>query len=132
MKLLLKKKYNINSNGTYYGRANSLQLDHYFSDTQIWEEKKKDDAIYIHRLVANPKFRDNDFVTKMVKWAKVYAVEQNKKFIRLDTLGNNTQLIAHYVKSGFTFLGIVKLANTATLPMHYQLEPQCCLFEIEL
>ncbi len=103
-----------------------------FSDPDIWEEKEKGDAIYIHRLVTNPKFRGNDFVTKMVEWAKIYAVEQNKKFVRLDTLGNNTRLMAHYVKCGFTFLGIVQLANVSNLPMHYQLEPDCCLFEIKV
>lgn len=103
-----------------------------FLDPEIWEKKDKNDAIYIHRLVTNPKFRGNDFVKKMVNWAKIYAAENNKQFVRLDTLGNNTRLIAHYVKCGFNFLGIVHLANTTNLPIHYQLEPDCCLFQIKL
>ncbi len=100
------------------------------ADKEIWEEKESGDAIYIHRITTNPNFRGNNFVTKIVEWAKVFAIENKRKYVRLDTLGNNTKLIEHYTKSGFTFLGIFKLTNTTNLPAHYQIEPNCCLFEI--
>jgi ribosomal protein S18 acetylase RimI-like enzyme len=103
-----------------------------FSDKEIWEEKDKDDAIYIHRIATDPKFRGNRYVDVIVKWAKEYALQKNRKFVRLDTLGNNTGLIEHYTSAGFKFLGIVKLTNTAGLPGHYQKEPNCCRFEIDL
>ena len=103
-----------------------------FTDKEIWEDKENDDAIYIHRIVTNPTFRGNNFIKAIVDWAKLYAVENKRKYIRLDTLGNNTRLIEHYTKSGFTFLGMVKLTNTNGLPLHYQKEPNCCLFEIEI
>ena len=103
-----------------------------FSDIDIWEDREKGDAIYIHRLATNPNYRGNNFVQKMVDWAIVYAKQQGKKYVRLDTLGNNEKLIAHYTQCGFTFLGIVNLTNTQNLPLHYQKEPDCCLFEIEL
>lgn len=54
-----------------------------FSDAQIWEEKNKDSAIYIHRIATNPSFRGNNFVLKIVKWAKKYATEKNIQFVRL-------------------------------------------------
>ena len=44
-----------------------------FSDAQIWEERNKDRAIYIHRIATNPNFRGNNFVQKIVDWAKIYA-----------------------------------------------------------
>ena len=50
----------------------------------------------------------------------------------LDTLGNNTKLIEHYTSAGFQFLGIFELTDTSNLPGHYQVEPNCCLFEIAL
>ena len=100
------------------------------TDKEIWEGKEKGDAIYIHRIVTNPNFRGNNLVTKIVEWAKVYADKINRKYVRLDTLGNNTRLIEHYTKSGFTFLGMFKLTDTKSLPAHYQKEPNCCLFEI--
>lgn len=103
-----------------------------FEDKQIWEERDQDDAVYIHRIATHPHFRGNRFVDKIVAWAKQYAIQQEKKFIRLDTLGNNTGLIKHYTSAGFRFLGMFKLANTTGLPGHYQAEPNCCLFELSL
>ena len=103
-----------------------------FTDQEIWEDRERGDAIYIHRIATNRNFRGNNFVEKIVEWAKIFAIENDRKYVRLDTLGNNTGLIEHYTKSGFTFLGIVHLKNTKNLPMHYQEEPNCCLFEIEI
>ena len=102
-----------------------------FSDKQIWEERSKDTAVYIHRIATNPKFRGNNFVADIVTWAKEYVNQKNIQFIRLDTLGNNTKLIAHYKNAGFDFLGLFNLKNTDSLPDHYQLAP-VCLFEINL
>ncbi len=103
-----------------------------FEDKEIWAEKDLDNSIYIHRICNNPKLRGNRYIDKIVEWAKVYATQLGKQFVRLDTLGNNTKLIEHYTSAGFNFLGMFKLADTATLPSHYQNEPNCCLFEIDL
>ena len=103
-----------------------------FSDKDIWDDKDKDDSIYIHRIATNPAFRGNKYIHKIVKWAKEYAKQKKKQFLRLDTLGNNTKLIEHYTSAGFHFLGIFELTNTSNLPGHYQKEPNCCLFEINL
>jgi len=37
-----------------------------FTDEQIWEERNKDNAMYIHRIATNPKFRGNNFVSLIV------------------------------------------------------------------
>jgi hypothetical protein len=103
-----------------------------YEDKEIWEEKDNNNAIYIHRIVTHIDFRGNRFIDDIVKWAKQYALEKGRQFIRLDTLGNNTKLIQHYTSAGFTFLGIHKLSNTSTLPLHYQHEPNCCLFELQV
>lgn len=102
-----------------------------FHDPQIWEERDCDPAIYIHRIATAPQFRGRALVKHMVQWAKVYAQKQQKKFVRLDTLGENTRLIAYYQEMGFDFLGIFPLKNTAGLPAHYHNAP-ACLFEIQL
>lgn len=102
-----------------------------FQDEQIWEEKNKDSAIYIHRIATNPNFRGNNFVSKIVNWAIEYAKSINKQFVRLDTLGNNVKLIEHYINAGFDFLEIFDLKNTDTLPEHYHIAP-ACLFQIDL
>ncbi len=102
-----------------------------FSDENIWEERNADAAVYIHRIATNPVFRGQNFVRIITEWAKDYAKSTGKDFVRLDTIGNNTKLIEHYSKAGFTFLGMFDLKNTDGLPPHYQTGP-ACLFEIKL
>ena len=103
-----------------------------FSDKEIWGEKDKNDSIYIHRITTNAAFRGNRYIHMIVEWASEYAKQKEKQFVRLDTLGNNTKLIEHYSSAGFQFLGIFELSDTSNLPGHYQVEPDCCLFEIDL
>lgn len=102
-----------------------------FSDAQIWEKRNADPAIYIHRIATNPDFRGHDFVSEIVTWAKDFAKTNDKQFIRLDTIGDNTRLISHYCKCGFSFLGMFELSNVGELPLHYK-EGPVCLFEIDL
>lgn len=103
-----------------------------FNDKEIWGEKDQNNSIFIHRIATNPAMRGNRYIDKIVAWAKEYASQKGKDFIRLDTLGNNTSLIKHYTSAGFEFLGIVQLADTANLPGHYHKEPNCCRFELAL
>lgn len=102
-----------------------------FSDEQIWEERENHDSIYIHRIATHPDFRGNNFVQTIVDWAKIYALQRNKKFIRMDTCGNNQKLISHYTNCGFDYLGIKTLKNTSNLPSHYQ-QAEVCFFELKL
>lgn len=103
-----------------------------FTNKEIWGEKDQNDSIYIHRICTDARYYGNRFIDKIVEWAKFYAKQMNKRYIRLDTLGNNTKLIEHYTSAGFSFLGMEKLTDTENLPLHYQNEPNCCFFEIDL
>lgn len=103
-----------------------------FDDKEIWGDQDNDNAIYIHRICNHPAFRGKRYIDTITDWAKKYATQMGRKFLRLDTLGNNTKLIQHYTSAGFEFLGMIELTDTANLPKHYQDEPNCCLFEINL
>jgi RimJ/RimL family protein N-acetyltransferase len=89
------------------------------SDIQIWQERNKEPAIYIHRISTNPNFRGRNLVCEIVKWSKNYAIHKNKKFVRMDTVGENIGLINYYKKCGFDFLGLSILKDTSELPTHY-------------
>lgn len=102
-----------------------------FSDPQIWEEKNADPSVYIHRIATNPDFRGQNLVGKIIAWAKEHAVENNKMYVRLDTVGENTGLIKHYQKFGFDYLGLYNLKNTDELPAHYQ-NAAVSLFELSV
>jgi ribosomal protein S18 acetylase RimI-like enzyme len=102
-----------------------------FTDPQIWETRNDDPAVYIHRIATDPDFRGQNLVASIVEWAKTYAVEKEKLFIRLDTVGENAGLIKYYQKCGFQFLGLSKLENTDSLPAHYH-NAAVSLFQIKL
>jgi RimJ/RimL family protein N-acetyltransferase len=102
-----------------------------FNDPLIWKEKDKDAAIYIHRIVTNPQFRGGGYVREIVKWAKEYAKNMGKNFVRMDTWGDNEKLRDYYISCGFEYLGITEMKNTEGLPKHYQ-DLSLSLFEIEV
>ena len=102
-----------------------------FTDPLIWEERDKEPAVYIHRIATDPAFRGNNFVSAIVLWAKTYAIQNGKKFVCLDTVGENTGLINYYQESGFNYLGLFKLNDTEDLPAHYH-NAAVSLFEIAL
>ena len=101
-------------------------------DKDIWEARDQGDAIYLHRIASHPDFRGQRLIDDLVVWAKEFVQKIERQYVRLDTLGNNTKLIAYYQSAGFDFLGTVRLADTSRLPAHYQNEPDCLLFEMQV
>lgn len=91
-----------------------------YSDPLIWKEKDGESALYIHRIVTNPLFRGRGFVTIIVEWAKEFGRNNGKKFIRMDTWGDNQKLIDYYTACGFIFLGLTTPTKTKDLPKHYE------------
>ena len=102
-----------------------------YRDPQIWEEKDKASAVYIHRIATNPDFRGKRLTDKIVKWAITHAREKKIKYVRLDTVSENHALIRHYKAAGFDFLGMFKLKNPTGLPEHYQMD-KVALFELKV
>lgn len=102
-----------------------------FHDDVIWKESANDTSIYIYRIATNPLFRGNSYVTKIVDWAKKYANDHGKKYIRLDTHSGNDKINSYYLRCGFTFKGVSQIDWTPELPEHYK-QGSFSLFEIAL
>jgi ribosomal protein S18 acetylase RimI-like enzyme len=102
-----------------------------FNDSVIWGEKANEPAIYIHRIVTHPNHRGKNYVKEIIVWAKKYCIENNKQFIRLDTWGDNENLINYYIACGFTFLGLSGEMDAINLPKHYS-GINLSLFEIKV
>ena len=100
-------------------------------DPFIWKEKNADPSVYIHRIVTHPNFRGRHYVKAIIEWAKEYAKEHQKQYIRMDTWGDNQSLIDYYVRCGFRFLGIITPEASDTLPKHYS-AITLSLFEIKV
>jgi hypothetical protein len=104
---------------------------HTFSDPSIWGERNSDPAIYLHRICINPDSRGKKLVNQVIEWAKRYASQNEKMFVRLDTAGENQGLIKHYTGCGLTYLGLVYLRTPEDLPSHYH-NTNISLFEMKL
>ncbi|WP_339658779.1 GNAT family N-acetyltransferase [Flavobacterium frigidarium] len=90
-----------------------------FEDESIWKEKNADPSVYFHRIVTNPKFKGQQFVTKIVQWGLAFAKEKKLNYLRMDTWGDNEELINYYQKCGFDFLGVI-IPEYKGLPKHYE------------
>lgn len=102
-----------------------------YSDPLIWGDRDKEPSIYLHRIVTNPKFRGNNFVTEIIKWALLFGKNAGKKYLRMDTWGDNPKLGEYYAKCGFEFLEVIKPKNPELLPAHYAMIT-LSLFQIEI
>lgn len=87
-----------------------------FSDALIWRAMEKGDAIYLHRIVVNPKFKGQKLFRKIRNWAIECANEKGLKYIRMDTWVENSNIIAYYKSYGFQFVENYVTPNTPELP----------------
>ncbi len=102
-----------------------------WNDAMIWGEKDEQPSVYLHRIVTNPEFRGHSCVKEIVSWAKTFCKQHNRKFIRLDTFGDNGPLIEYYKKCGFTYLGLTQMGKRPDLPKHYE-GTSLALLQIEI
>ncbi|MNK35205.1 Acetyltransferase (GNAT) family protein [compost metagenome] len=90
-----------------------------FNDKLIWGDRDQD-AIYIHRIVTHPNFRGYAFVKEIIKWARQYSLDNELKYIRMDTWADNEKLLEYYTGCGFGYVGVVTMQKTDGLPKHYE------------
>jgi GNAT superfamily N-acetyltransferase len=89
------------------------------SDELIWEEKERGDAVYIHRMCVNPICRGKNLAASILSWAYGFATGAGRKFVRMDTWGNNDRLVNYYVACGFRQAGNRQLGVVPGLSPHY-------------
>src|ERR1700757_1968100 len=63
-----------------------------YSDPIVWEEKDKEPSVYLHRIATNPLYKGKGIMQLIKNWAGEHALQNNKKFIRMDTWGDNEKL----------------------------------------
>ncbi|MBL7991851.1 MAG: GNAT family N-acetyltransferase [Candidatus Kapabacteria bacterium] len=91
-----------------------------YADPVIWREKEQQNAIYLHRIVVNPQHKGQKQFEKIVDWAKATAKEKNLRFIRMDTWGDNPQIIAYYTSFGFNFVENYTTPSSEELPSQHR------------
>lgn len=85
----------------------------------IWDDKPPGEAIYPHRLVVAPQYRGRGVTVEIVGWWKKRAVQNNKKFVRIDTWSSSQGLINYYKRLGFSEAGSRKLPASSLLHPAY-------------
>lgn len=103
-----------------------------YNDPIIWgEERDKDPAVYLHRIAINPAYKGRNMMVLIKEWALEHAREKGKKYLRMDTWGNNESLRNYYIRCGYTYIGQQNLTKVEGLPEHYG-GSLLSLFEIEV
>lgn len=88
-----------------------------FNDGIIWRERDRGDAIYLHRIVVDPRFKGQRIFEKVLNWTKQLARQNNLKYIRMDTWAENAQLINYYKSFSFAFIEFYKTPDSSELPV---------------
>jgi ribosomal protein S18 acetylase RimI-like enzyme len=92
---------------------------------------EKGDAIYIHRIVVNPKFKGQKQFEKLLNWIVYFAKAKRLKYVRMDTWAENPNIIEYYKSYGFQFLESYTTPNTLELPDQHR-NLKVALLEIKL
>jgi len=86
-------------------------------DAVVWRERDQGDALYLHRVVVNPVFKGNRLFGFIMEWAIRKAADLGLEFLRMDTWGDNPNLISYYQEFGFQIIEYWQTPNTAALPI---------------
>jgi hypothetical protein len=103
-----------------------------YNDPVIWIERDADPAVYLHRIAIHPLFKGKNMMKMIIRpWVISHAKEKKKRFVRMDTWGNNVNLREYYISCGFNYIGQQYLKQTEGMPAHYGGDV-LSLFEIEV
>jgi ribosomal protein S18 acetylase RimI-like enzyme len=87
------------------------------NDPFIWRDRDQDDAIYLHRIVVNPRFKGQKQFQKVLKWAAQFALQNNARSVRMDTWADNLKIIDYYKSFGFEFIENYRTPDASELPI---------------
>lgn len=102
-----------------------------YSDPVIWRQKETGDAIYLHRIVSNPRFKGQQLFSLVLQWTIEHAKQKGLRCIRMDTWANNDGLIDYYKKFGFDVVENFTTPDSPELPSHNR-NLSLVLLEMEL
>lgn len=90
-----------------------------YTDPIIWRERDGN-SIYLHRIVADQRYRGLNSFGTVLDWAARHARERNLGFIRMDTWADNPRIIAYYESFGFRFIEYFTTGSQADLPEQHR------------
>lgn len=88
------------------------------SDKIVWREMDKNDAIYLHGVLVDSKYKGQKVFQNVMDLLVSYTQKQNRRFIRLDTWANNPSLINYYKKFGFDVVEEFQTPQSPKVPLN--------------
>lgn len=95
----------------------SLRVE--FHDEELWDDDP-DGGVYVHILVIRRDKTGHKLGETLLEWARGYAKEHGRPFLRLDCVATNTRLRAYYESLGFQFRGEKEFSDWAAA--RYEIE----------
>ena len=89
-----------------------------YSDKILWRQMENGDAIYLHRIVVDPRFKGQRMFGIILEWAIQHAKSKGFKFIRMDTWADDPNIINYYKGFGFYFIEDFNTPDIPELPVH--------------
>ncbi len=90
-----------------------------YSDKIIWRGYDQTNAVYLHHVAVNSKYKGLNLMSVVVQWSLTHAAEKQLPFLRLDTWGSNTGLIAYYQNLGFRLVEFFTTPPVPEIPEYY-------------
>jgi GNAT superfamily N-acetyltransferase len=90
-----------------------------YNDPVIWGERDQEPSVYLHRITVNPSFKGKGLMQVVKTWAQEHAKQKGKRFVRMDTWGDNVSLRRYYMTCGFQYIGQQYLTDVEGQPPHY-------------
>jgi len=88
-----------------------------YTDSHVWTHREKGDALYLHRIVVNPVAKGQQHMAKIVKWSSAFALENKLTYLRMDTWGDNPNILAYYQTFGFYVVDYFNTPDTTDVPI---------------
>lgn len=86
-------------------------------DKVVWRDLDQANAIYLHGVIVNPAFKGQRLFGSILEWSRAFAKERELEYVRLDTWGDNTNIISYYKSFGFEFVEYFTTPDTLDLPL---------------
>jgi GNAT superfamily N-acetyltransferase len=74
-------------------------------DQAFWPDDTVGEALYLHKLAVRREFAGLGLSQLMLDWAKAKALEQGRRFLKLDTVSSMPKLNKLYKDYGFSYCG---------------------------
>lgn len=85
----------------------TITVDHNADPAMWFPEDHPADAIYLHRMITEPVAKGTEVGSALIDWAARRAVDQGRKWVRLDAWRSNPGLWKYYTERGFELVRVV-------------------------